>query len=854
MQKLVFRRVTLLCQILVLAGCSSGIRDVPVIQDVATLATSTVTFQVKASADDAEEVGGQATSLNSTELEMGVFNNNPRQVGVRFTGVTIPKGARIDSAIIKMKAAQSTSASASFTIAGEASDNAAAYASAIDNIKKRVRTQMSTSWQPSAWTTGSTYATGDFKTVLQEIIDRSGWQSGNAAAFVITGTGIREAVAFDGTAADAPKLVVTYTHDTTTPPPPPPPTGTTFTKAIAQTADDAEEPNGRAAATVSTILELGPGTGLARTIGMRFSGLAIPVGARIDSAVIEMVAAGSDSGATNLTIVGEAADNAAAYADVAGSISGRPKTGASVAWAPPAWTAGTTYAYRTDDLRGVLQEIVSRPGWQSDNAAAFMFTGTGFRRAAAFDSGAAKAPRLVVSYTPAAAPPPPPAPKPLDPAVEAALNTIEADARFAALGTAFNRQSAAGEVTNEGVVLRVDEVGHQRLFVAIVEGSDITFLVRYEAAPTASQFFNVLNGKSASLGAMSSYGNSNGFYSDATLRDFARAILPMVQDDYVDPAHLSLTQQLGATATVQPRIEWSRLNLDICAVCSKDWDAWVDNTLIFNGAFFAMFFGFGQGGGSGYGGGLGAGLGFIGAHGAVKRSAQDYINCYRTQCPPILTGPVPKSVFEVRKVGESFERTVTFGNAPEAGSALSYSYDGVHVWPKNAGPFEGFLSPGKDQSFSWQYDCTKIETVSESIALETNDPSRLTVIIPIELECIDSTARTWQAGTTGLYSTVTEGTGCIKTAVHHAWWSASSSTKHVEHFYSGPLDTCGTNLTPNYYADREAAYLSWAFGVSGKIFDEFISTRLGEYKGPAAKCRYECSFGSFVDTYAYELP
>lgn len=72
MNRVSSRHTHLLLVALFLAGCSSGIRDVPVVEDVATLATDTVTFQVKASADDAEEVGGQATSLNSTELEFGV--------------------------------------------------------------------------------------------------------------------------------------------------------------------------------------------------------------------------------------------------------------------------------------------------------------------------------------------------------------------------------------------------------------------------------------------------------------------------------------------------------------------------------------------------------------------------------------------------------------------------------------------------------------------------------------------------------------------------------------------------------------------------------------------------------------
>lgn len=409
-----FRLTPLLFLALCLIGCSSGLNqglpsldDAPASEELTALAAQTynITYQVKASADDAEEPNGRAAAIGSTELEIGQDAGVARDVGVRFSGVTIPPGAIINSAFLEFKAAQGGSAAASFSIAGEASDNAAAYTNVANSIKGRVRTASPVAWQPTAWTLGGTYRSGDVKGILQQIINRAGWRSGNAAAFMITGSGTREAVAFDSAAANATKLVVSYTYD-----PNPPPTATNLTRVVAASADDAEEPNGRAAAVGSTVLELGVDAGAPRVVGMRFSNLTIPTGATINSAVIELVGTASNAEATSLTVVGEAADNAAAYANVAGSISGRlnTKTAASAAWAPGAWAAGTTYAYRTSELKSILQEIVNRPGWRSGNAAAFMINGTGIRKASAFDGGAAKAPRLVVSYTPGTTTPPTP--------------------------------------------------------------------------------------------------------------------------------------------------------------------------------------------------------------------------------------------------------------------------------------------------------------------------------------------------------------------------------------------------------------------------------------------------------------
>jgi hypothetical protein len=44
--------------------------------------------------------------------------------------------------------------------------------------------------------------------VIQEIVNRSGWASGNALALIVTGTGERVAESYDGSAA--PELHIEY--------------------------------------------------------------------------------------------------------------------------------------------------------------------------------------------------------------------------------------------------------------------------------------------------------------------------------------------------------------------------------------------------------------------------------------------------------------------------------------------------------------------------------------------------------------------------------------------------------------------------------------------------------------------
>ena len=57
---------------------------------------------------------------------------------------------------------------------------------------------------------GVNQRTSNLGSIVQEIVSRPGWASGNAIVLVITGTGTRVASAFDDNAALAARLVVTY--------------------------------------------------------------------------------------------------------------------------------------------------------------------------------------------------------------------------------------------------------------------------------------------------------------------------------------------------------------------------------------------------------------------------------------------------------------------------------------------------------------------------------------------------------------------------------------------------------------------------------------------------------------------
>jgi hypothetical protein len=115
---------------------------------------------------------------------------------------------------VQFYAARSQDDPASFTVRGEASDNAATFNRSRNGISQRPATAQSVQWSNvGAWKHGDAQWTPNLAPIVQEIVGRSGWAAGNALALVISGDGERTAVAFDGHPAGAPVLYVEYMVD-----------------------------------------------------------------------------------------------------------------------------------------------------------------------------------------------------------------------------------------------------------------------------------------------------------------------------------------------------------------------------------------------------------------------------------------------------------------------------------------------------------------------------------------------------------------------------------------------------------------------------------------------------------------
>ncbi len=172
--------------------------------------TSTLNLQVSTKQDDASETtpgGSSAFNQGSSYAGKG------RILGYHFQGVSIPKGAIIVSAKLSQFCLDYAANKLSLTYTGEASGNALPFQNTKFGLSSRPKTKASVSEQPGPWVKKSYNASQDLRDIVQEIVNRSDWQPGNALNIFANGQGsqsVRLVSTFDKSAAQAAKLEIVY--------------------------------------------------------------------------------------------------------------------------------------------------------------------------------------------------------------------------------------------------------------------------------------------------------------------------------------------------------------------------------------------------------------------------------------------------------------------------------------------------------------------------------------------------------------------------------------------------------------------------------------------------------------------
>jgi hypothetical protein len=180
--------------------------------------------RVGAASDDAEEVAGTGqVQRGDGDLDMMTDTTDTKLVvGMRLNGVAIPPGANITNAYLQFQADESFSVATSLTIKGQDADNAPTFQAVNFDISSRPTTNAGVPWSPAPWTIvgemGLPERSPNLAAVIQEIVDRPGWASGNSIVLMVTGSGRRVAESYNATPTGAPLLHVEWGGSADDPP------------------------------------------------------------------------------------------------------------------------------------------------------------------------------------------------------------------------------------------------------------------------------------------------------------------------------------------------------------------------------------------------------------------------------------------------------------------------------------------------------------------------------------------------------------------------------------------------------------------------------------------------------------
>lgn len=326
---------------------------------------------ISSSGGDAYEIGSVVnTSSSSLKLSSGTTEV---LTGLRFDDLNIPQGATITNAYIRFTSEGFNSSATDLTFSGELTESSTAFTSSSGDISSRTLTSASVLWDTdNDWPeSGDTLSSADISSVIQEIVDQSGWCGSNALNIIIEGNSTSTASAQTATSYDegsglGPKLIVEYDDATAA--------GCmkgALSYQVSSQDNNAEEvSNGNE----STGSELTLRASSNDYIAVRFNNVAIPQGATIANSYLEFTAYQNSSDDTaSFTIQGvDEADPADFSSYTKYLLRDKAKT-APIVWSDiDRWYKNSTY--QSPDLSSITEAIVSRGDWESGNDMMFVFS------------------------------------------------------------------------------------------------------------------------------------------------------------------------------------------------------------------------------------------------------------------------------------------------------------------------------------------------------------------------------------------------------------------------------------------------------------------------------------------------
>jgi len=316
-----------------------------------------------------------------------------RWIGLRFNEVQIPQGATISSAKLVFTAEEDSAAGGSLSFRAEDVDNSAVFEATANNLNARSKTTALVSETSLPAVTANEYYTSpELKSVVQEVVDRTGWCGGNSMAFMVSGTG---ASLFAGSAELGTGVRLEVEFD-------PASVSATSCYGVAQSypmtagKDDVMQIGSSSLYSSENFHALGSYGSQSTHVGFRFNDVYLNKSAELMSAYLELKTSYDTNTPANLTIEVQAHDNAPEFGNGSSSRPGsRSTVSTRINWnISESWSAGSVI--RSPDISAAIEQVIARSNWAPGNSIVVIISGTGVRYIDSYE-GSTIAPKLVVT-------------------------------------------------------------------------------------------------------------------------------------------------------------------------------------------------------------------------------------------------------------------------------------------------------------------------------------------------------------------------------------------------------------------------------------------------------------------------
>lgn len=182
----------------------------------------TMTTKIAIDSDDMEEyVTGTAigtSDVTSSDLEMTTEGGGQQIIGFRFTNIGLAKNAVVQNAFITFGADETHSEATNLAFKIQNTDSAATFSGTANIVSARPWSADSVKWENvPAWVANDrtdAQKSPNLASLVQAIVNRTGWKKNNAIAFLVSGTGKRVAdshnEAAEGATTKYAELTITY--------------------------------------------------------------------------------------------------------------------------------------------------------------------------------------------------------------------------------------------------------------------------------------------------------------------------------------------------------------------------------------------------------------------------------------------------------------------------------------------------------------------------------------------------------------------------------------------------------------------------------------------------------------------